>query len=131
MAWNNGQNQWGQQPYNYGQPYGGYQPMRQQNSNLEWIRVPNVGDVGQVSVQAGQTAWIMTQNDNVFAVRTADNMGIVSTRFFRFSEFDPSAADQQRQASIEERLSRLEAVINGQQSFNGHFESPAAPAEPV
>lgn len=99
--------------------------MRGQVSNLDWIRVPNVGDVGQVSVQAGQTAWIMTQNDNVFAVRTADNMGIVSTRFFRFLEFDPSAADQQRQASIEERLTRLEGIIHGQQSTNGRFEAPA------
>ena len=131
MAWNNGQNQWGQQPYNYGQPYGGYQPMRQQNSNLEWIRVPNVQDVEQVTVQAGQTAWIMAQNANVFAVRMADQMGIVTTRYFRFESWAPAAAESQRQASIEERLSRLEAVINGQQSFNGHFESPAAPAEPV
>lgn len=131
MAWNNGQNQWGQQPYNYGQTYGGYQPMRQQNSNLEWIRVPNVQDVEQVTVQAGQTAWIMAQNANVFAVRMADQMGIVTTRYFRFESWDPAAAESQRQASIEERLSRLEAVINGQQSFNGHFESPAAPAEPV
>lgn len=131
MAWNNGQNQWGQQPYNYGQPYGGYQPMRQQGSNLEWIRVPNVQDVEQVTVQAGQTAWIMAQNANVFAVRMADQMGIVTTRYFRFESWDPAAAESQRQASIEDRLSRLEAVINGQQSFNGHFESPAAPAEPV
>ena len=131
MAWNNGQNQWGQQPYNYGQPYGGYQPMRQQSSNLEWIRVPNVQDVEQVTVQAGQTAWIMAQNTNVFAVRMADPMGIVTTKYFRFEAWDPAAAESQRQASIEERLSRLEAVINGQQSFNGHFESPAVPAEPV
>lgn len=132
MNWN--QNQW-QQPqagYGYGNP-GGYQsPMgRQQQSNVEWIRVPNVQDVEQVTVQAGQTAWIMAQNTNVFAVRMADPMGIVSTKYFRFEAWDPAAAESQRQASIEERLSRLEAVINGQQSFNGHFESPAVPAEPA
>lgn len=132
MNWN--QNQW-QQPqggYGYGNQ-GGYQPSigRQQQSNVEWIRVPNVQDVEQVTVQAGQTAWIMAQNANVFAVRMADQMGIVTTRYFRFESWDPAAAESQRQASIEDRLSRLEAVINGQQSFNGHFESPAAPAEPV
>lgn len=93
--------------------------------------MPNVQDVEQVTVQAGQTAWIMAQNANVFAVRMADQMGIVTTRYFRFESWDPAAAESQRQASIEDRLSRLEAVINGQQSFNGHFESPAAPAEPV
>ena len=132
MNWN--QNQW-QQPqagYGYGNQ-GCYQPTmgRQQQSNVEWIRVPNVQDVEQVTVQAGQTAWIMAQNTNVFAVRMADPMGIVSTKYFRFEAWDPAAAESQRQASIEERLSRLEAVINGQQSFNGHFESAAVPAEPV
>lgn len=128
MAWTN-VNQWGQQPY--GQGYGGYSPMRPQTSNLDWIRVPNIPDVGQVAVQAGQTAWIMTQNDNVFAVRMADNMGMVSTRFFRFTEFDPAAADQQRQASIEDRLTRLEEIVSGTQSVNGRYEAGAIPAEPV
>ena len=93
--------------------------------------MPNVQDVEQITVQAGQTAWIMAQNTNVFAVRMADPMGIVSTKYFRFEAWDPAAAESQRQASIEERLSRLEAVINGTQSFTGHFESPAVPAEPV
>lgn len=131
MSWNASQNQWGQQPYNIGQQYMGYAPMRAQNTNLDWIRVSNVSDVGQVSVQPGQTMWIMVQNDNVFAVRSADNMGIVSTRFFRFAEFDPSAAADQRQASIEERLTRLEEIINGAQSTGGRYESKAIPAEPV
>ena len=131
MAWNNGQPQWGPQGYGVNQPYGGYAPMRGQVSNLDWIRVPNVGDVGQVSVQAGQTAWIMTQNDNVFAVRTADSMGIVNTRFFRFTEFDPAAAESRRAASIEERLTRLEEIIHGTQSTNGRYESGAIPAETV
>ena len=58
-------------------------------------------------------------------------MGIVSTRFFRFSEFDPAAAESQRAASIEERLTRLEGIINGAQSTNGRYESGAIPAEPV
>lgn len=53
----------------------------------------------------------MAQNTNVFAVRMADNMGIVSTRYFRFDAWDPAAAETQRQASIEERLSRLHAQV--------------------
>lgn len=126
-------NQWGQpQPgYGYGQ-MGGYQPPQpRQQSNVDWIRVPNVQDIDQVTVQAGQTAWIMAQNANVFAVRMADQMGIVTTRYFRFESWDPAAAESQRQASIEDRLSRLEAMVNGAQSANGRFESAAVPAEPV
>lgn len=131
MAWQ--QNQWGQpQPgYGYG-PMGGYaQPQPRQQTNVDWIRVPNVQDIEQVTVQAGQTAWIMTQNANVFAVRMADNMGIVSTRYFRFDAWDPAAAEIQRQASIEDRLSRLEAMVNGAQSTTGRFESTAVPSDPV
>lgn len=128
MAWQ--PNQWGQPQmgYGYGQMGGYQQPQPRQQNNVDWIRVPNVQDIDQVTVQAGQTAWIMAQNTNVFAVRMADNMGIVSTRYFRFEAWDPSAAESQRQASIEDRLSRLEALVNGQQSVNGRFESAAVQA---
>ena len=116
MAWNN---PWMQQP-GY-QPYGGSMqgnPYRQQ-TNIDWIRVPNIGDIDQVTVQPGQTAWVMAQNTNVFAVRSADQMGITSTRYFQFAEFDPRAADQQKQTNIEQqqanfeqRLRRLEAIFD-------------------
>ena len=119
MAWNN---PWMQQP-GYQQPYGNQPPQgnpyRQQPS-MDWIRVPNLQDIDQVTVQPGQTAWVMAQNTNVFAVRSADQMGITNTRYFQFSEFDPRAADQQKQtnleqqqANFEQRLRRLEAIFDG------------------
>lgn len=119
MAWNN---PWMQQT-GYQQPYGG-QPTqvnsyRPQQTNMDWIRVPNIGDIDQVTVQPGQTAWVMAQNTNVFAVRSADQMGIINTRYFQFMEFDPRAADQQKQISLEQqaanfeqRLKRLEAIFD-------------------
>lgn len=118
MAWNN---PWMQQP-GY-QPYGSQpqgNPYRPQQTNMDWIRVPNIGDIDQVTVQPGQTAWVMAQNANVFAVRSADQMGITNTRYFQFAEFDPRAADQQKQttmeqqqANFEQRLRRLEAIFDG------------------
>lgn len=51
-----------------------------------------VKQVEQVSVQPGQKAWIMVQNEPVFALRTADNMGLITTDYYRFEKFDPSAA---------------------------------------
>lgn len=119
MAWNN---PWMQQS-GYQQPYGGQPPQgnpyRQQPS-MDWIRVPNLQDIDQVTVQPGQTAWVMAQNTNVFAVRSADQMGITNTRYFQFAEFDPRAADQQKQTNIEQqqanfekRLRRLEAIFDG------------------
>lgn len=119
MAWNN---PWMQQT-GYQQPYGGQTPVnpyRQQQTNMDWIRVPNLQDIDQVTVQPGQTAWVMAQNTNVFAVRSADQMGIINTRYFQFAEFDPRAADQQKQTNIEQqqanfeqRLRRLEAIFDG------------------
>lgn len=119
MAWNN---PWMQQP-GYQQQYGGQPPVnsyRQQQTNMDWIRVPNLQDIDQVTVQPGQTAWVLAQNTNVFAVRSADQMGITNTRYFQFSEFDPRAADQQKQTNIEQqqanfeqRLRRLEAIFDG------------------
>lgn len=126
MAWQN--NQWGSA---YGQAPGMYQqgPMRpMQQQSMDWIRVPDTADFERVAVQPGQTAWIMAQNASVFGVRSADNMGMVRTRYFRFEEYDPAAADQQRQAGFEERLRRLEALAYGDQSAGGRFQAPAEQA---
>lgn len=121
MAWQN--NPWAQ-PSGYPQGYGPQMaqtnPYRPQQTNMDWIRVPNLQDIDQVTVQPGQTALVMAQNTNVFAVRSADQMGITNTRYFQFAEFDPRAADQQKQISLEQqaanfeqRLKRLEAIFDG------------------
>lgn len=122
MAWQN--NPWVQQN-GYSQGYGNQMAQanpygQRMQSNMDWIRVPNLGDIDQVTVQPGQTAWVMAQNTNVFAVRSADQMGIISTRYFQFAEFDPRQSDQQKQAdweqkqaSFEQRLARLEAIFDG------------------
>lgn len=108
-----------------------YSQPRQPQANMDWIRVPNVSDVDQVSVQANQTAWIMAQNANVFAVRMADQMGMTTTRFFRFEEFDPRAANAAKENDFEARLTRLEELAYGTKPTRGHYESPAAVAEPA
>lgn len=117
MTWQNNQ-AWGQQtayPQGFSNPMAPQQSpymQRPQVTNMDWIRVPNVADMDQVTVQPGQTAWVMAQNTNVFAVRSADQMGITSTRYFQFSEFDPRQTDQQRQDNFEQRLRRLEAIFD-------------------
>ena len=63
-------------------------PQAQQNVP-DWIMAPSIKQVEQVSVQPGQKAWIMVQNAPVFALRTADNMGLVTTDYYRFEKFNP------------------------------------------
>ena len=48
-----------------------------------------IKQVEQVSVQPGQKAWIMVQNAPIFALRTADNMGLVTTDYYRFEKYNP------------------------------------------
>lgn len=75
--------------YSYPQPQSTQQTTLA--SNMDWIRVNVLGDVQNVTVQPGQKAWIMLANDPVFALKTADNMGITTTEFYRFERYNPES----------------------------------------
>ena len=68
-------------------------PQQMQQSG-PWAIVQTISQVEQVAVQPGQVAWIMVQNEPVFARREADRMGLISTEYCRFERFDPKAAAQ-------------------------------------
>lgn len=90
------------QTYGYYDPYNGYsqqmmrqrpamgQPMMQQRD--PWTIVQTLEQVEQIAVQPGQVAWVMVQNEPVFARREADRMGLITTEYCRFERFDPKAA---------------------------------------
>lgn len=61
--------------------------MQPRQSNLDWIMVQNVDEIDQIVVQPGQKAWIMVQNEPIFALRTANNMGLVSTETYKFEKY--------------------------------------------
>ena len=70
-------------------------PSQAMQSGPDWIMAPSVKQVEQVSVQPGQKAWIMVQNAPVFALRTADNMGLVTTDYYKFEKFTPGETAEQ------------------------------------
>ena len=74
------------------QPFQTPQPAQAQQSGPDWVQVPTVQQVEQVQVQPGGKAWVMVQNEPIFALRTADNMGLVTTDYYRFEKVDPGAA---------------------------------------
>lgn len=76
-------------PMNNRYQQGTQMPPQAQQNGPEWIMAPSIKQVEQVSVQPGQKAWIMVQNAPVFALRTADNMGLVTTDYYRFEKFNP------------------------------------------
>lgn len=77
-----------QQPMQFQQ-----QPMNQPpaQSGLDWIPVQDIKQVEQVQVQPGGKSWVMLQNEPIFALRVADQMGLVTTTYYRFEKIDPAA----------------------------------------
>lgn len=78
---------------------------------MPWVRVPDVPDIFRVSVNPGQTVWVMCQNKPVFGVRSADKKGKADTELFRFEEFDPDAeqlANQPPQVDVTQFVTRAE-----------------------
>lgn len=60
-----------------------------QQGGPDWIMVSTVKQAEQVSVQPGQKAWVMVQNAPIFALRTADNMGLITTDYYKFEKINP------------------------------------------
>lgn len=63
-----------------------------QQTGPDWIRVATAQQVEQVSVQPGGKAWVMVENMPVFALRVADNMGLVTTDYYRFEKINQETA---------------------------------------
>lgn len=67
------------------------QPMQQRpQSNIDWIMVQNTNQVEQIAVQPGQKSWVMVQNEPIFALRAADNMGLITTDYYKFEKYNLS-----------------------------------------
>lgn len=81
-------NQWGYQQVAQQPQY--TQQAQSQQSNMDWIMVADVKNVESVSVQPGQKAWVMAQNEPVFALRTANQLGLVTTEYYKFERYDPN-----------------------------------------
>ena len=94
-------------------------PQMQQGGGPDWIMVQNTRQVEQVNVQPGGKAWVMVQNEPVFALRTADQMGLVTTSFYRFEKFDPETATPAAvphyitREDLEKRLETLVEELKG------------------
>lgn len=125
-------------PNIFGTPYmSGYQPMQfgqytqpgqMQNAvqtaqnaqhGMEVVPVQTIQQVEQVQVQPGQRKMVLVQNEPVIASRSADNMGLVATDYFRLEKFDPHAVSPAAASSanyvtpeqLEERLAAFAESI--------------------
>lgn len=78
-----------------------------------WVFVPRVDDIVNVTVQPGGKAWIMAQDQPVFAVRSADQLGVTQTDYYRFEKYSPTAAKaaQGEEYVTREEFARLAAAV--------------------
>lgn len=84
---------------NFGQNSNAYGPQFQNGQNqqtqqsvgcgLDIVTVQTVQQVDQVQVNPAQRRLVMVQNEPVVAMRSADNMGIVTTEYYQLVKFDP------------------------------------------
>lgn len=61
-------------------------------------QVATVENVEQIQLQPNERRIVMVQSQPVIAMRSADNMGLVSTRYFQLVEFDPRSAQTETAA---------------------------------
>lgn len=97
-------------------PRPGYtdQPQGQngQQAGPGWVFVPRVDDIVNVTVQPGGKAWIMAQDQPVFAVRSADQLGVTQTDYYRFEKYSPTAAKAaQGEYVTREEFARLAEAV--------------------
>lgn len=106
-------------PYNYaqGQNYAPVPPVinaqaqsqqvqapQQTSTDNPFILIPNREAIKDVFVAPGKSVWAMSQNASEFYFKSADNMGLASTRYFKFGEFDPAMEAAQMQAQAQQPI---------------------------
>jgi len=80
--------------------YNNYNNYRQ--SNIDWIMVQSIDQVNQVLVQPNQKAWIMVQNAPIFALRTADQLGLTTTELYKFEKYEEKPVETHEYVTREE-----------------------------
>lgn len=89
-------------------------PQAQPEQKDPWVMVPTVADVDKVSVERGETKWIMVQSDQIFAVKTANAMGYAPAEYYRFEQIDPSMLSLAASAPGGQQLTRedVEQIVD-------------------
>lgn len=57
-----------------------------QNQNVNWVRVSGIDEVKGHIVMPNQTVWFLDNNENIFYVKSADNLGTTTLKTYSFTE---------------------------------------------
>lgn len=122
-------------PRSYGWPFES-QPAQQAQPEAKdpWTMVPSLADVDKVSVERGETKWIMVQSDPIFAVKTANAMGYAPAEYYRFEQIDPASFSQPAPTPGGQSLTRedVEHIVEEKaQSLIGQYLAATPAPSPV
>lgn len=108
-------------PGNYQAPQ---QPAAQSVGMPAVLQVSTIKQVEQAPVQPGGKALVLVANAPVIAMRTADNMGLTTTDYYRIERFDPEAAQAATTGDFVTRAELQQAIANLTAQL--HQAAPAA-----
>lgn len=108
------------------QPIGAGMPQPQQTPQGDApvvLQVATVKQVEQTTVQPGGKALILVANEPVIAMRSADNMGLTTTDYYRIEKFDPDAASTPSTAEFVTRA-EFQQFVNSLHSMGAEQPKP-------
>lgn len=77
------------------------------NVNGPFVLIPDRGVIKDAQVERNQTVFFMNQNAPEFYAKSADNLGLCNTKYYRFYEFDPDAEAQAAAAQAQSANQQL------------------------
>ena len=92
---------------------------RPPQQNVNWIPVSGYEDVRGIMVQPGMTVWAMDNNEPIFYVKTADQMGVCTIEAYRYERVQvganpaPPAGEYITRQEYQSLIERIERMENG------------------
>lgn len=128
----------------YERRLGSMEAERRPAQNVNWIPVGGYDDVRGIMVQPGATVWAMDNNDPIFYVKTADQMGVCTIDAYRYERIQVGGAAAVQNGGYitreeyENLIARIERMENGgainaepfnQQNHAGNVADVNVPAD--
>lgn len=88
-------------------------------------QVPTAESVDQIQLQPNERKIILVQNQPILAMRSADAMGLVNTRYFQLVDYDPHAQQSGTQAEyapmgvVQDMQGQIQALAQQMEEMKG------------
>lgn len=109
----------------YDNPYNPY--FRQPNRDIQWVNGRSGANAYQLQPN-DKAIFLDSENEGIFYIKVADNVGMCSLRIFRFEEI----FDTEPKVNLDEyvKKSDLEALINSMLGGGDNGKQPVQTVEP-